>query len=289
LTVFDATLRIPPFTVRLRSPFAEVRRHVETFYPAALMPGHGDVFTDFDVQIVPGRGLRRWWRPQVRFLLDDAEPFFPLPAAQAAPMFEWGMNWCVAQRPMGWLVMHGAVLARDGAALVLPGFPGAGKSTLCASLAFLEGWRLLSDELTVLDPADGLLLPHPRPISLKNRSIEVVAAFEGARLGPVYRDTRKGTITHAACPAASLQAAEQRARPAWVVFPRFESGAALHVEPLSRVEAFTLISEQSFNSERMGAPGFEALCRLFDQVSCYELVYGSTDQGLEGIRRICAA
>jgi HprK-related kinase A len=285
--VFDATLHIPPFNVRLRSPFAAVRRHVQAFYPRAVLPADGGAFIDFDIEVVPARGLRKVWRPQARFLLDGAEPFFPLPAAQAAPMFEWGMNWCVAQRPMGWLVMHGAVLARDGAALVMPGFPGAGKSTLCASLAFIEGWRLLSDELTVLDPADGLLLPHPRPISLKNHSIDIVAAFPGAQLGPIYRDTRKGTITHAACPPASMAQAAERARAAWMVFPRFEAGAALQIERLSRVEAFTLISEQSFNGERMGAPGFDALCAMFDHVSCHELVYGSTEAGLEGIRRIC--
>ncbi|WP_395699853.1 HprK-related kinase A [Aquabacterium sp.] len=285
--MFDATLHIPPFTVRLRSPFASVRRHVETFYSQSLLSEDSRDFIDFDVEILPGRGVRRVWRRQARFLLDGVEPFYPLPAAQAAPMFEWGMNWCVAQRPMGWLVMHGAVLAREGAALVMPGFPGAGKSTLCASLAFIEGWRLLSDEMTVLDPADGLLLPHPRPISLKNNSIDVVAAFPEARLGPIYRDTRKGTITHAACPPASLRQADQRARAAWIVFPRFEAGATLRIEQLSRVEAFTLISEQSFNGERMGAPGFEALCAMLDHVSCHELVYGSTEQGLEGIRRIC--
>ncbi len=286
--MFDATLHIPPFTVRLRSPFEAVRRHVHTFYAQALGPEGGGDFIDFDVEILPGQGMRRLWRQQARFLLDGVEPFYPLPAAQAAPMFEWGMNWCVAQRPMGWLVMHGAVLARDGAALVMPGFPGAGKSTLCASLAFIEGWRLLSDEMTVLDPSDGLLLPHPRPISLKNQSIEVVAAFPDVRLGPVYHDTRKGTITHAACPPASMLQADQRARAAWIVFPRFEAGATLQVEQLSRVEAFTLISEQSFNGERMGAPGFDALCGMLDHVTCHELVYGSTEQGLEGIRRICA-
>ncbi|CAM3929838.1 HprK-related kinase A [Roseateles saccharophilus] len=285
--MFDATLHIPPFNVRLRSPFAAVRRHVHTFYPRSVLPQDSRVFIDFDIEVLPGRGLRRVWRPQARFLLDGAEPFFPLPAAQAAPMFEWGMNWCVAQRPMGWLVMHGAVLARDGAALVMPGFPGAGKSTLCASLAFIEGWRLLSDELTVLDPSDGLLVPHPRPISLKNNSIGVVTAFPGAHLGPIYRDTRKGTITHAACPPASMADAAQRARAAWIVFPRFEVGAALRIEQISRVEAFTLISEQSFNGERMGGPGFDALCAMFDHVTCHELVYGSTDGGLEGIRRIC--
>jgi hypothetical protein len=138
-----------------------------------------------------------------------------------------------------------------------------------------------------LDPADGLLLPHPRPISLKNHSIDIVAAFPGAQLGPIYRDTRKGTITHAACPPASMAQAAERARAAWMVFPRFEAGAALQIERLSRVEAFTLISEQSFNGERMGAPGFDALCAMFDHVSCHELVYGSTEAGLEGIRRIC--
>lgn len=287
--MFDATLHIPPFNVRLRSPFSAVSRHVKTFYPGAVLPDGQSAFVDFDIEVLPGRGLRKLWRPQVRFLLDGTEPFFPLPVAQAAPMFEWGMNWCVAQRPMGWLVMHGAVLARDGAALVMPGFPGAGKSTLCASLTYLEGWRLMSDELTLLDPADGLLVSHPRPISLKNSSIDIVAGFDRARLGPIYRDTRKGTITHAACPPDSMAQAAQRARATWMVFPRFEAGAPLQIEPLSRVEAFTLISEQSFNGERMGAPGFEALCAMFANVSCHELVYGSTEAGLAGIRQICVS
>jgi HprK-related kinase A len=287
--LFDSVLHIPPFHVRLRSSFAAVRRHIQTFYPDALVQDRQATFIDFDIEVAPGRALRRAWRPQARFLLDGAEPFFPLPAEQAAPMFEWGMNWCVAQRPLGWLVMHGAVLARDGAAVVMPGFPGAGKSTLCASLAFIEGWRLLSDELTLLDPADGLLVPHPRPISLKNGSIDVVAGFPGARLGPTYHDTRKGSITHAAFPRISLDAAAQRARATWIVFPRFEAGTTLQVTRISRVEAFTLISEQSFNRERMGAPGFDALCAMLDHVSCHELVFGSTAEGLEGIRRICAS
>lgn len=287
MTVLDISLEINPFTVRLRSPFAAVAQHLNHFYKAAVLPPSHGRFIDFDIEILPGIGLHRFRKPQARFLLDGHEPFFPLPAAQAAPLFEWGMNWCVAQRPVGWLVMHGAVLARGQAAVVMPGFPGAGKSTLCASLAFLDGWRLLSDELTILDPGDGLLIPHPRPISLKNASIGIVSGFSGASLGPVYRDTRKGTITHAAVPEFAAQAARERARATWVVFPRFEAGATLQIEPMSRVEAFTLISEQSFNSERMGAPGFSALCSMFDHVSCYEMVFGSTEDGLEGIRRIC--
>ena len=281
----DTVLHIAPFTVRLRSPFAAVQRHLDTFY-TDVPRGTVDDFVDFDVQVLPAPGLRRWWHPQARFLLDGEEPFFPLPADQAGPLFEWGMNWCVAQRPLGQLVMHAAVVARGDTAIMMPGFPGAGKSTLCASLVHLSGWRLLSDELAILDPASGQVLPHPRPISLKNTSIAIVQTFPGTRLGPVYRDTRKGDITHAACPGESQRQAEVPARVRWVVFPRFEAGASPHCEALSRAEAFVLISEQSFNNERMGEIGFDALCALLTGAECFEMVYGSTDDSLALVHRI---
>ena len=288
-TLTETVLRIPPFVVRVRSPFQAVHSHLERFYgdhPRAS----ADEFIDFDLELNAGRGLRRYWKPQARFLMDGAEPFFPLPAEQAAPMFEWGLNWCVAQRALGYLVMHAAVVARDDdRAVMMPGFPGAGKSTLCASLTWLEGWRLLSDELAILDPATGLLMPHPRPISIKNQSIDIVGAFPGSRIGPVYRDTRKGDISHASCPPASARAAHVPARVGWVVFPRFERACEPQCEEVSRVEAFALISEQSFNRERMGDTGFEALCALLTGARCYEIRYGSTADGLALIRRITAA
>ncbi len=284
--MLDTILDIPPFTVRVRSPFAAVARHLDLFYAGNSRPASG-AFVDFDVDLRPGRGLRRWWHPQVRFELDGAEPFFPLPANQAAPMFEWGLNFCVANRPLGYLVMHAAVLARGERAVMLPGFPGAGKSTLCASLALCAGWRLLSDELAILDPADGCLIPHPRPISVKNASIGIVSAFPGARLGPVYRDTRKGDVSHLGGPPPSRHDATARARVAWVLFPRFDAGAPARCEEISRAEAFALISEQSFNQERMGERGFDALCALLDGARCFDLGYRSTAEGLDLVRQLC--
>lgn len=283
--MIDTILHIAPFNVRVRSSFAAVVRHVEFFYSGYRRCGPGS-FIDFDIQVLHGKGLRRWWRPQVRFLLDGAESFFPLPAEQAGPMFEWGLNWCVANRPLGYLVMHAGLLARSGQALMMPGFPGAGKSTLCASLCLLEKWQLLSDELAVLDPNSGLMQPHPRPISLKNTSIDVVSAFPEIRLGPVYRDTRKGTISHVACPAPSVAASVERARVRWVVFPRFEANSERSCEEISRAEAFALISEQSFNKERMGEVGFDALCGMLSDARCFQIVYGSTADGLQLIRDI---
>lgn len=273
-------------TVRIRSPFRALSRHIEFFYPDASATAGARDFVDFDIEIPPGSGLRRLFGRQARFLLDGTEPFLPLPAAQAAPFFEWGLNWALASRPLGYLVMHAAVVARDDAALVMPGVPGAGKSTLCAALTFLDGWRLLSDELAILEPESRRLQPCPRPICLKNDSIGIVAAMGGVRLGPVYRDTRKGSITHAAAPPTARAAATTPARCHWVVFPRFDAGAPPYCEELGRAEAFARIAEQSFNRDRMGEIGFHALCGMLDDARCFEIGYRSTDEARAWVREL---
>jgi len=283
----DTVLSLPPFQIRVRSPLKSVAEHLEFFYLDSVKSQPNETFVDFDVQVLPGQGLRRWWHPQARFLLDGVESFFPLPLAQAAPMLEWGLNWCVASRPLGYLVMHAGMVSRGTGALMMPGVPGAGKSTLTAALCLLDGWHLLSDELAILNPATGLMQPHPRPISLKNASIDLVQDWPGAQMGRVYYDTRKGSLSHAAVPVVAR--AQQPARVQWVIFPRFEAGAAPQCEEISRVEAFTLISEQSFNRERMGETGFDALCTLLTGARCYQLVYGSTADALAQVRAITGA
>lgn len=245
-------------------------------------------FIDLDVALFPGRGIRRFWHRQSRFLLDTDEPFLPLPIEQAAPLLEWGLNWCMAIRPLGYLAIHAAVVARGGDAILLPGFPGAGKSTLCSSLVFLDGWRLLSDELALLDPVSGNLHPHPRPINLKNDSIGIVSSFPGARLGPHYFDTRKGTVAMAAPPIDSIKSAEQPARCRQVIFPTFVTGEDNWCEEISKAESFALIAEQSFNRDRMGESGFKALCNMLNEAKCYQIGYRSTDEALIMINSICS-
>lgn len=284
-------LRVPPVTIRVHTALPSVADHIEFFYGACRSRSPADErdFIDLDISVLPGRGIRRFWHPQSRFLLDADEPFLPLPLDQAAPLLEWGLNWCMASRPLGYLAIHAAVVARGADALLLPGFPGAGKSTLCSSLVFLDGWRLLSDELALLEPGSGDLHPHPRPINLKNRSIDIVSGFPGARIGPRYLDTRKGTIALAAPPPASIRTAENPARCRWVVFPTYVSDEEGWCEEVSKTESFALIAEQSFNKERMGEIGFKALCGMLDDAACYQIGYGSTEEALSLINGICGS
>jgi len=248
-----------------------------------------DSFADFHVRIASPRGVRRWVRPQVLFQFDGAPPFYPLPADQAFPMLEWGLNWCVSAHCHQYLVLHAAVVERSGHALVLPAPPGSGKSTLCAGLVN-RGWRLLSDELALIDPASGEIVPLPRPVSLKNASISVIRGFAAdAAIGPTVHDTLKGSVAHMKPPVESVRRASERARPRWIVVPRYNAGAPLRLEPLARGRAFVHLVDSAFNYHLHGRRGFEVLAELTADSSCYELAYSDLAHAVEACDQLARA
>jgi HprK-related kinase A len=280
-------LRTGPFSVRVRSTIpvlAETLALLYADYPAEV----GSPYADFHVHLRRPRGLRGWVRPQVAFDMEGAAPFLPLPLAQAFPMFEWVCNWYVSSRAHSYLMVHAAAVEKNGRVAILPAPPGSGKSTLCAALV-CAGWRLLTDELSLLRLDDGRVQPVPRPVSLKNASIGVIRAFAtDAVLSPEVTDTAKGTIAHLKAPRDSVLRAAEPARPGWVVFPRYVAGADLRLEPIAPARAFTRMAENCFNYGLLGGEGFDALGRLVDAAPAYDLSYGRLPEALALFERLAA-
>ncbi len=267
-------LRLFPFTVRLYSRFRALASAMVQMY--ADFPLADGAFADFSITI----RARRWWKPQAVFELDGQRPFWPLPADQAYPMFEWGLNWCIANHVQDYLILHAAVLERDGGALILPGPSGAGKSTLTAGLA-LSGWRLLSDELTLLRLEDGKVQGLARPVSLKNESIEVVRRFAPqAVLSPASHNTAKGTVRLMVPPTPAVARLVELATPRWLVVPQFEPGEKTRLQRLGRTYAFMNAAQSAFNYAELGITGFELLADTVARCEPYSLTIGSLDQAL---------
>lgn len=236
-----------------------------------VLPEHD--FADFHVEVLREGGGRRWFKPQARFYFDGRPSFIPLPRHQAFAMLEWGLNWCVAAHSHQYLIIHAAVIEKQGRAVILPAPPGAGKSTLCAGL-ISRGWRLLSDELGLYDMESGLIQGMSRPVNLKNASIDIIRRFapQAMMTQPVH-DTSKGSIGLMRPPADSVRRAAEPARPAWIVLPNFAAGAAPCMEDHSRAHTFMLLAEQSFNYEVHGLRGFQEIGRLVDQCNCLRFTY----------------
>lgn len=269
-------LRTGPYSCRIVADSPFVDHGLQLLYGAhtVLDP---DGFIDFNVRIENSGGLRRWWRRRIAFSSDGVRPFAPLPAVQAYPLLEWALNWCLSSQAHDHLNLHAAALERGGRVLILPAPPGSGKSTLCAGLT-LRGWRLLSDELTMLSPRDGFVTPLVRPISLKNASIDVIRAFDAAAvLNESTHDTVKGTVSHMRPPADHVERAAERAKPRWVVFPKYVPGAAPSLVPRSRADSLLELGRNAFNYSVLGLAGFETLSNLVDRCDCYDFSYSRLD------------
>ena len=278
-------LRTGSFVTEIRSTLDRVAEGIALYYAQHPLE-HDDAFVDFHVRVRKPPGLRHWIRPQVVFEFDGMAPFLPLAADQAYPMLEWGLNWCVHSNCHQYLVIHSAVLERGGRALLLPAPAGSGKSTLCAALA-CRGWRLLSDELAILDVASGLVQPLARPVSLKNASIDVMRRFEPtAVIGTPVRDTLKGTVSYMRPPADAVQRAAEPALPTWIVMPRYIPAAPARLEPLPKARTFMRIADNAFNPTLHGRAGFEALAQLVDRAACMEFSYGHLDEAMQVFDRL---
>jgi hypothetical protein len=264
-------IRTGPFTVRVQSDIPSVADGL-VFHYGQFELWESD-FHDFHVSVRRSAGLRRWVSQQANFAFDGFRPFLPLPIDQAFPMLEWGMNWCVSTHANHFLIIHAAVVERNGFVAILPAPPGSGKSTLCAGLV-LSGWRLLSDELTLIDPDTGLIYPLSRPVSLKNQSISVIAEFSReARIGVAAHDTAKGTVAHLSPPVDSVCRQQEPARPGWVIFPKWQKDAEAMLTPRSQAQTFIYLAQNAFNYSQLGERGFLTGTGLIRQCECYDFTY----------------
>jgi HprK-related kinase A len=272
LTSDELRLRVGPFSISVSSD-------QPNFWPAfhflyqdfSLL--NDDAPVEFRIGLFYPGGPRRWLRKQVLFLLDDATPFEPFTSALALPFFEWGFNWCIYEHVYEFLVMHASVLSRNGKALLLPGPPGSGKSTLCAALTH-SGWRLLSDEFALINVVTQAILPLPRPVGLKEASIDIIRAFaRDAEFGPTFLDTRKGTVAHLRPPSAAVASADQPATPSWLVFPTYSTSGNNILSPITKMTAFARASENCFNYRVLAGDGFKSLSGVIDLCECFEVEF----------------
>ncbi|MGR8921564.1 MAG: HprK-related kinase A [Gammaproteobacteria bacterium] len=278
-------LRIGPFTVGVRAaPESGLAALFHSFYPPyELAPD--SAFRNAAVSVEPAQ--RRWPRrprpPCVR--LDDGSLFSDFGEREALPYLEWAINWCIATRCHQFLMLHAGVLEKDGRAVVLPGLPGAGKSTLSTYLAH-RGWRLLSDEFCLLRPGTTAVVPFPRLVPLKNESIDVIAALvPEARLGPRFEGTRKGTVAHVAPPDGCIHD-RTSATVALVVKPQFVTGLAAEVSALPDSQCFVELSKNAFNYQVLGRAGFDSVAGVVRSSSAHTLRFGDLEAAREAIEEL---
>lgn len=278
-------LRIGPFDARLCVRGAGVAGPLRELYLDYPLLSDDAVYS-FHAQLVERPSLLPWRRPRVRFSVDGRVPHEDMPAEQALAVLEWGINLVIALRSHNFLMLHAAVVELGGKSLLLPAAPGCGKTTLCAALV-LRGWRLFSDEFGLLRPGDDQVTPVPRPLALKNESIDVIRNFSAdAEIGPSIPNTRKGTVAHLKAPADSVRRAATTAPARLIVFPEWREGSPYELRRVSPGECFMRLATNAFNYELLGEAGFDTVRRIVDGAQGFRLIYSDLGDATERLRAL---
>ena len=261
--------------------FIDAFRQLYADHPVSIVGGA----YDFDIGLNPPSIWRRYFCRNVTFEFSGEAPFQPMKVGHALALFEWGLNWAIASYLHEHLILHSAVVEWEGKGVLLSAVSGSGKSTLSAELA-LNGWRLLSDELALIDE-DAKLIPLARPVSLKNNSIQVIRSrHPAAIIGPLAKDTHKGTVAHLKVPADSVAENCVAAFPRLVIFPKWTVGAALRVDPVDPGQAAIRLIDQAFNYSILGSVGFERLVALVRNIEAWEIEYSSLDEARAALEEL---
>ena len=236
--------------------------------------------------LIPVRAFPWVRQSRVRFKVDGFAPHEDMPIEQALPVLEWGINLVIAMRSHHFLMLHAAVLEKDGCAIVLPGTPGSGKSTLCAAMAH-SGWRLLSDEFGLVHHGTAEFIPVPRPMALKNAAIDAFQRFvPDAVVGPRIPKTRKGTVAHVRPPAQSIRRQSESALARWLVFPRWQAGSRLSCDRMSKAQSFMALATNAFNYELLGEASFCTAREIANSCDAYKLDYSDLREAIAWINNL---
>lgn len=269
-------LHVGPFRILYHVRVRQVASVFQTLYGhfPVIQP---DSFFDTVISCLPALDPALPLRPTATCRIDGRFHTATRLFANSMPSLEWTANWAIATKAHWLVLIHAAVVASGDSAVIMPGGSGSGKSTLAAALA-ANGWRLLSDEFAMIDPATARIQPSPRPVSLKNESISVMRSRAPTRmLAREFTRTSKGTVGYLIPSARDVDHQITPAIPRMILFPRWEAGSPPTLTRLSQAETFIAMIRNSVNYDILGEAGAAVVAEIVRRCPAYTFTYGDLD------------
>jgi len=183
-----------------------------------------------------------------------------------------------------YLLIHAGAVAYADRSVLLPAAAGRGKSTLVAGL-LAAGCHYLSDEVAVLDPPTGRLLPFAKHLAIKRGGAAVLAQLypELASSVPRLHDGRE-VVWYLPPPRGAWPARPVPLR--YVILPDYVPAAPTTLVPITRTDALAGVVQQACRLPAHGAAGFGSLVAAVREADCYALTVGRLGPAVDQLLRL---
>ncbi|MFH5927189.1 PqqD family peptide modification chaperone [Roseomonas xinghualingensis] len=199
---------------------------------------------------------------------------------ELAPLIK-GLVWSTAvNRHDFFLGIHAGVVGGQSGAMLLPGSPGSGKSSLTAALV-QAGFQYYSDEMALLRDDDFYVLPVPFSLCVKDTGIPVLTSrFPVLEQLPLHQRADGKRVAYLPPPYGCLPPFGEAKPVRALVFPRYAAHVATCSRVMPKADALQRLLEQCLVvRKRLDPRGVQALIRWIEPIECIELVFGTLDEG----------
>ncbi len=174
-------------------------------------------------------------------------------------------------------LFHGGAVQRGDRSLLFPGASGSGKTTLVAALVSARA-GYVTDELVLVAPG-GRVEGFPRALHVRRGSRPALPALDALITAGDQRvlETAEGWLV---APDALGSLADSSTPLGAIVFPRYVSGAATQLAPMSPAAVTLGLVELLVNARHLPGHGFSTVAAFARSAPGFTLEYGELSGAL---------
>lgn len=193
------------------------------------------------------------------------------------------LNGLYRKTERNWMgTFHAAALEKNNKAVIIPAASGKGKSTLAALLA-VNGFKIISDDLTAVSANKQKLYCLPQAISVKPGAVEILKNY--------FPELNSAKITHNTTTGKDVYHltknylfSDKTPTVSAFIFAEYNAGISFQFKKIDNITAFQkIIPEAWILPTKSNVKRF--LYWFFD-LPCYQLVYNNNQKAIDKITQL---
>jgi len=191
--------------------------------------------------------------------------------SEIIPLLEWLVINDAGISLSNFLQIHAGAVEKNKKGFLFPSGPGKGKTTLILGL-ILDGFKYLTDEVSLVSPDNLMIEPFPRSLCIKESSFQL---FQNLKSDFNLKDYFLRYDNQKAWYINPLHLHKEclgnQTKVNYIVFINFDPKEKSRLEEISKSKTILEMTKQSFNLSSFNNKGMDMLVSIVSNAKCYTL------------------